>query len=499
MNDRIATSRSRLQQTGKTDLSDAFPGAGLYRGMRILQTGVVREAAPLRDFFPFSERHLQSVWADSSWRPDPLKSRTGEDVVVEHPGRWNLEAGPDFLDAVVRVGPGSRRLQGDVEVHIRPSDWTSHGHGADPRYSRVIAHVCYYDGDVADGELPAGSIAIALKDPLKQNPAFSFEAIDVTAYPYAAIDSDQPPCAKALASLPPDEHEALLDSAGHERIRVKALRMQTAIAESGEEQSLYEETMGALGYKQNQRAFRALSRRLPLSALHTEAEGDPEKTYALLLGVGGLLPGREIGHDPETRLFLRRLWDHWWKRQSAWRNMIMPDDAWQTSGLRPQNQPVRRLAAAASLFSETAPLSDRVREVDPAVPSDWFARTGSLIEDLTCMDYWKRRLTFSGRITAAETSLVGRQRIAAILSNVIIPFLAATGSNVQPLLDRIPAEQDNALIRHTAHALFGRDHNPAFYRKGIRQQGLLQIFHDFCVNTRTGCPDCALAEALKSL
>jgi hypothetical protein len=78
----------------------------------------------------------------------------------------------------------------------------------------------------------------------------------------------------------------------------------------------------------------------------------------------------------------------------------------------------------------------------------------------------------------------------------VIPFLAAEGLPVAHLLPALPAEEDNSLLRQTAHALFGRDHNPAFYRDGLKQQGLLQIFYDFCLNNRTACRECALVPAL---
>jgi hypothetical protein len=52
-------------------------------------------------------------------------------------------------------------------------------------------------------------------------------------------------------------------------------------------------------------------------------------------------------------------------------------------------------------------------------------------------------------------------------------------------------------MRETANALFSRDHNPALYAgNGLLQQGLLQIHHDFCLNARAGCANCALAQAL---
>jgi len=479
-----------------TDLICCFPRAAIFGSLCHTVAATVREARPHDSLSPFSERHLQCVWADSTWRPEILCSHTGEQVRVEHAGRWNLEAGPDFLDAILLIGPDRRRVQGDVEVHIRPSDWIGHGHANDSRYDAVAAHVCYHDGNSPAGILPPGTIQISLRDALKSDPAFAFEGIDVTAYPYAAMDVDRPPCADVLATWSPDRREAILDAAGEERIRGKALRLQAAMGEMGEEQCFYEEIMGALGYKHNQQAFRQLARRVPWDSLRNASSQDPVKGYALLLGVAGLIPMKGMGYDRETRAFVRRLWDHWWKEQSQWSESVMIPRQWKTAGLRPQNHPIRRLAAAAAVFSTETSIVDRLKAFDPSEPRAWFRHATDLLERTATLEYWKRRLTFTGKLGERDTALIGEQRSAAILSNVVIPFLAAAGSQVTALLDHLPPEQDNALIRQTAFAMFGRDHNPALYRKGLRQQGLLQIFYDFCINTRTGCPNCAFAAAL---
>jgi len=63
-------------------------------------------------------------------------------------------------------------------------------------------------------------------------------------------------------------------------------------------------------------------------------------------------------------------------------------------------------------------------------------------------------------------------------------------------LRRLPPEEDNQIIRQTAHNLLGPDHNPALYRSGLRQQGLIQIFNDFCLTDRSRCKDCALLKSL---
>jgi hypothetical protein len=117
--------------------------------------------------------HLGGVWFDPALRPPALKTERGEEVVVEDPGLWNLEAGPDFLGAALRIGPGRRRITGDVEIHIHPSDWAAHRHRTDPRYAGVRVHVTYYPGRAAAGSLPAGALQLALKDALAANPMFS--------------------------------------------------------------------------------------------------------------------------------------------------------------------------------------------------------------------------------------------------------------------------------------------------------------------------------------
>ena len=77
---------------------DVFPRAAFYAGLG--RTGVqkVGERGTRVRRFPWSERHLQCVWFDPELRPAGLKTGFGEDILVEDPGIWNSEAGPDFLD-----------------------------------------------------------------------------------------------------------------------------------------------------------------------------------------------------------------------------------------------------------------------------------------------------------------------------------------------------------------------------------------------------------------
>jgi len=448
--------------------------------------------------FPYTERHLQCVWFDAALRPVPLKTAQGEEIIVEHPGQWNLEDGPDFLGAVLRVGPERRRVAGDVEIHVHPADWQRHGHVRNPAYVRVIAHVTYFAGALPAAELPAGAIQVALKDALAANPFFSFESLDLAAYPYAAR-CPATPCARVLKISGPDHVAGLLEAAGAERLRGKAARMAGAFPAKGRDQTLYEEIMTALGYKNNRAPFRCLAEQLPLETLRQASGRDILKAYALLMGVAGLLPAQAPARwDAATRLFVRQLWDHWWKHQAAWSARTLQRKNWKLSGLRPQNHPQRRLMLAAILFVNASDLTGRLAALNTDYPDDALAALLALFQP-EANTYWQCRLTFSGRAQAVPVALMGAGRAAAIVSNVLVPFLAALGKHDvlrPPFLRRLPPEADNQIIRQTAHNLLGADHNPALYRSGLRQQGLIQIFNDFCLTDRSRCKDCALLKAL---
>lgn len=468
-----------------------FAIADAYRTLTAPPRGCVRQSAP---GFAHTERHLQCIWFDSALRPAELTTAEGERVNVISPGRWNLEAGPDFLDATLQLDGGDRRqLQGDVEIHIHPADWQRHGHGSDPRYRRVIAHVTYNAAAAPPDSLPPGALAIPLGEALAANPAFSMDAVDLTAYPYA-VATGNCPCAAILATWHPDRVTAMLEAAGAFRLEHKAARLAVALREQDADALLYRETMAALGYKHNAAPFRLLAARVPPAVLRPLA---PLEAYALLLGVAGLLPPSPSPRwNPESRALLRRLWDAWWPQQSRWTPACLPASAWTLSSLRPQNHPVRRLAAAATLFAGN-PQSPWQR-----LQTQW-QRTGSIGDTAAWfappppLEHWLHHLGFGGATRPTPVALVGSARRAAWGANVVLPLLAASGADMAALLPVLPPEQVNSVMRQTAHRLLGRDHNPSLYAKSnLRQQGLMQIFHDFCLAQRAGCATCPFADAL---
>ena len=390
------------------------------------------------DHPPVSERHVQALWYDGALRPEELHTVDGMPIRVVDPGVWNLEAGPDFRDAVIEVGSSRQRIRGDVEIHLRPADWPSHGHAGDPAYKRVVLHVTWYPGPVPVG-LPTGCVSVCLGDFLRTRTDFSPDEIDLDAYPYAKLPTTERPCA-AIFARRPDACLDLLRVLGARRLEGKARRLKALFVRKGDHaQTFYEEMMAAFGYKHNAAPFRALAERIPWRDLpETKDSAETVLACAAEMDIARRVP-------------------------------------WRTANVRPANSPARRIGDAAALFAGALPeLLLRLNEFDLA------SRDGQKAA--------QRLLRTEGR--------VGADRAAAMLANVVTPFALAEGR-----LSRVPEwlcpEGICAPMRLTAFRLLGRDHNPALYSgNGLLLQGLIQVHREFCLAVHPDCSTCALVRAL---
>jgi len=387
-----------------------------------------------------SERHVQAIWYDASLRPDGLRTSGGAEVRVVDPGRWNLEAGPDFRDAVLEIGAGRRRVRGDVEVHLRAADWSAHGHAADPAYANVVAHVTWHPSPPpASGALPPRCLRVCIGDPLRTRPDFSPDEIDLTAYPYAKLPATSRPCETAFANST-DAALAMLRTAGERRLEGKARRFAALFVRKGDRaQVFYEEMMAAFGYKHNVAPFRALAQTLPWRDLPTHPDAaDTALSCAAKLGVAPVVP-------------------------------------WHTANVRPSNSPKRRISTAAALFAGALP--GLLRRLDGC--------------DLAVRDGQRQALDI---LLAARP--LGARRAAAMLTNVLIPFARAE-ERLQRVPEWIFPEDLNATVRLMAFRLFGRDHNPALYAgNGLLIQGLIHVHRTCCLAVHPDCSECPLGFSL---
>ena len=71
----------------------------------------------------------------------PLRTTQGDELQVVKPGSYLKTSGPDFFNAQIIIG--NQKWAGNIEIHIKSSDWYLHNHHEDENYDNVILHVVW--------------------------------------------------------------------------------------------------------------------------------------------------------------------------------------------------------------------------------------------------------------------------------------------------------------------------------------------------------------------
>jgi hypothetical protein len=261
--------------------------------------------------------------------------------------------------------------------------------------------------------------------------------------------------------------------------------------------------MEALGYKANKQPMRLLAQRLPLAALPRE----PLVREAALLGAAGFLPQTSDRHwDAASRRRAKDLWARWWKLREEFENTALDPRLWRFRGLRPQNFPQRRLAAMSLLLTKHPQLADDLRAL--ITRDNEPKNTIVALENLFCgLDdpFWSRHYNF-GASAREPVALVGRPRARDIIVNVVLPFLVAHAQatcsatlehNAVALWEIFPRLSPHSVETFAVYRFFGpKAATTKILSRARRQQGLLQLVRDFCLNDSSACARCPLPDLL---
>lgn len=443
----------------------------------------LRESARVheRALFPVqrtpSELELQARWFAGDFGRR-FVSVAGDQVEIVQFGTWNREAGPDFSDAVVRLNAGDP-MRGTIEFDLADRSWETHGHSTNPAFDDAVLHVfvqqsqrLFFTRTKSHRNVPQVRV-----DPAGLPDKFSANV------PLARPGRCQAP----LKDLSPEHLGTILTAAAQFRLQRKAARIKNIVETHGREAALFQEIAGALGYKQNKLAFTLLAQRLPLSSLRKESD-DIE---ALLFGVAGFLQSPDLAiYPPGTRAYVRKLWDRWWPHRDEIQRLVLPTKLWHLGGARPMNHPQRRLGALAILAKEWPSFIRSLARQEAKRVHDFFVGLRH--------PFWNLHYTLTSDAAASEMAIVGDSRIAEILANVLLPCFLAEGSDIWLAYEKLPARLTNRRLETGATRLFGDDPRRARFTKTIaQQQGLLQIYEDFCLQDNSDCAECPFPEQLQ--
>ena len=433
---------------------------------------------------PVNELDLQSLWFGGAFGQEFI-SLDGKKVQVVDFGVWNSGPGPDFTDCTVKVG--TQTLRGDIELDPDARDWERHAHGGNPDYSRVILHL-FLD---APDEL------------FFTRTHEHREVTQVCLSPSALPEKSKPDrglaaarlgrCHAPLKDMQPGHIQSMLEAAAQYRLEKKSVRLHRCAAAQGREQTIYQALAQALGYRNNQQPFNILAQRLPLKRLQ-KLSG--EERESLLFGVSGFLESvRYEDTLPETRRYLRGLWESWWKQRDSCRRWLDPRQAlrWKLAAVRPGNHPQRRLGALTALLSRWNSVSGPLFEAGRWSRDAWRETMLAIGHD-----YWSGHYTLLSAPTVKPLALIGATRVQEMLANVAYPLLIPERTRLWAEYLELPALLDNQKVRRAVLRLFGSDPRGLEFQKMLHhQQGLLQVYEDFCLEDDSACAECPFPERLK--
>jgi hypothetical protein len=450
-------------------------GAERYAQLRI--AGRVREPALFLTPRIPNELELQARWFAGDFGKR-FRTIAGEDLEIVQFGTWNREAGPDFSDAAIRLN-SEEPIRGSIEFDLTDRNWEMHGHATNPAFDDAVLHVFvnsseheFFTRTKSNRNVPQVRVDLAgLPDAFSAN------------VPLARAGRCQAP----LKNLPEERVRSVLDSAAQFRLQRKAERLHRIMENHGRNEALFQEVAGALGYKQNKVSFTLLAQRFPLQFLREHSD-DAE---ALLFGAAGFLEAPDLAvYESSTRSYLRTLWDRWWPHGDQMQRLILPGKSWRLSGARPLNHPQRRLAALALIAQKWSAFLKSLGKTDGSGARTFFLGLRH--------PFWDFHYTLTSNAASKEMALVGDSRIADILANVLFPFFLAESKDVWREYEKLSAKLSNRRLETGATRLFGNDpRRPLFLKTVAHQQGLLQIYEDFCLQDNSDCAQCPFPEQMQ--
>jgi hypothetical protein len=419
-----------------------------------------------------TEEFLHYIWKFRLFDQQELLTTKGEAVEIRHPGVHNFDAGPDFFNGKIKID--GTLWAGNIEVHIRSSDWEKHRHQSDKAYDNIILHVVH----TADTTLyrSSGQEIPAIEIGKRIDHRFYYSYLDFK------LSKDWVPCAKQISTVPALVLNNTLDRVVLERLERKATAVLNSLLRSNSdwEESFYRHLAGNFGFKTNAEPFELLAKSLPLLTIGRH-RNSLLQVEALLFGQAGML--EEHLEDK----YALQLQNEYAFLKKKWKLQPVEKHLWKFLRLRPVNFPVIRIAQFAALMYTTNNLFSKILEIE---------NTEELkkLMDVKASLYWEEHFMF-GRSSVRREKHLGEEAINNILINTVVPFLFVYGrqkgeerfcEKALKLLGQTAAEK-NTVIRKWSELDVPAGNAHA-------SQALLELKNSYCDRKR--CLSCSIGNYL---
>lgn len=429
------------------------------------------------------ENFLHFIWQFQYFEQQALAVQHGEPLQVVRQGFYNRQdGGPDFKGARLKIG--ALDWHGDVEIHLRTSDWQRHRHHEDPAYNRVVLHVVWEDDSDSrhndarhnDARREDGSIIpkLVLKGRVDERLLLGYEQLLQSRFSIA--------CAPQFGQAKPISKISMLDNALMQRLKRKAGELIAWVEEARGDWETVSWWLLArnFGFKKNSDPFLRLAQGLPLKVVARHRH-DVVQLEALLFGMAGMLEGADTAENE----YVHKLQQEWaflsHKYELAGRQLRRQE--WQFLRMRPANFPTLRLAQLAAVLREQHHIFSLFSQETSAAAIIRLLRSPQ-------SPYWLQHYTI-GKESRIKLSPLGQASAESLLINTAAPLLAAYGlytddeswiERAVQLLQQLPAESNRIIEDWKALEL-----KP---QHAYDSQALLELHNEFCQPRK--CLECVV-------
>ena len=378
---------------------------------------------------------LHYIWEHCLWAGYEQQTTDGRKVEILSVGEHNMDAGPDYSHARVRID--GKEWVGNIEIHVCSSDWTKHRHHLDSAYNNVILHV------VRTADKPVWNAKGELVPQCALNYPSDKDYLSKLFESAQQMDSaaGRIGCAEQLLHEP-----NLLTEGWRKTLLKKRLECKRAsilrlleITKGSWEHALYISLARNFGFHTNSLPFEQLAINTPLSYLQKHRNSLFQLT-ALLMGQAGLIADKELAKEYD---FMR----------AKFGLTPMDGSVWKHARMRPQNSPELRIQQFAQLLYKSESLLSKILDTN----------------DLKELE------------KLFEVDKMGKSSIDILLINTVIPYKYAyalhrndlqRAEEAMRLMEKIPAE-NNSIVR--LWRVLGQE-----IQNAADTQALLHLYQNYC-------------------
>ena len=347
----------------------------------------------------FNEDLLQFLWQYKILKPLPFITTSGKEITIIKNGELNKDSGPDFFNAQIRIGDVV--LVGNIEIHLKTTDWLKHKHQQDKNYDNIILHVVYeHDVDLFQNTNNNVEV-LELKNLISES--------TINAYTQLNTAKTKIPCHDQLASVNDLKFISWLERMTIERLegKVKLIEEYFRSVSGDYTQTFYFLLLRNFGFKVNSLPFELLAKNLPLTILLKHSD-NLLQLEALLLGTSGLL------ENQFEDKYIQQLQNEFDYLKNKYRIIPLSKEIFKFSKLRPANFPTIRLAQFARLLNAKPGLF--------MAPYD-FSNYEEIVlaHKINLEGYWKNHYNMDGNVTSKDLTL-GLTSIENLIINTFAPF-----------------------------------------------------------------------------